>query len=395
MNLLDFYTELTASLGLIADETGYLSMDTTPPQPVMVEGKRLCLPTAEILSKKDIENTTIFHPLCELLTRGESEVLRELKLHIQRRYTAQFSMTLIAIALLLNSEDALTAAQTKWLAEFKKWSRDGAGIETIQKFVTKGLTKSVSSVVSIYLKSGGEQNNQSYKRLAVISFPILEELDKDKPYGITMTANDRKQLKAIVQKMIGEESPSDAYNTGTNEDVAPRFVALVGATEKLIRKLDKTSTVFKKVIPNYSKYETNLGWVAKLPEAMARSFQIPQQQGNLGVTLTGSGNKETVLKEEPVVATRSSLPADDVPARQPTNDLNSFLRKSHGIDDSDRSNYPFGRFTGAPQEPVNPLSRFYDNGHNGSGVLGRLAQRGHTQPSASSSVLDRLRRAGR
>jgi hypothetical protein len=81
MNILEFYETLLDSVDIKdIDGEGMLSAFYNGSfNPVTVGGKRLCLPTTDILRSGDWSERTAFHPLCEKITNAESPVLKFLK----------------------------------------------------------------------------------------------------------------------------------------------------------------------------------------------------------------------------------------------------------------------------------------------------------------------------
>ena len=81
MDLHKFNAKLLGCIG-IADETGkgHLSrvMANGSSMPFTIGGKRVVLPTKENLRTPE-DNTIVFHPLSENITRSESEVLKAMR----------------------------------------------------------------------------------------------------------------------------------------------------------------------------------------------------------------------------------------------------------------------------------------------------------------------------
>ena len=83
MDIVSLYDSILSAAGLRSDLHGFVSTATIPNStvttPIMVDGKRLVLPTREQLTAPDNGSTIIFHPLYENIMDGESAVISKLR----------------------------------------------------------------------------------------------------------------------------------------------------------------------------------------------------------------------------------------------------------------------------------------------------------------------------
>lgn len=323
MKIFDFYTRVVASMGMTPTEEGYLSLiGTEPPMAVTIDSRRLCLPTDEILREKKIDHLVCFHPLSELTTRGESEVMRLIKQSFVRRFGNLFLMTLTAIHMQLMSKEHLSPAQAKWLSGLNPWSEKGAA--DVSSFLKK-LAEDPTRVLTLYVTSGGLHQGKPVNRRAVVDLNILEELNKEKPYGATLAKRDRLQLIEIVKKIMPKAEVEHAYDHPDSGTVAPRFAALAGAVKNVFTDLNAVAEIFKKVIPRYENYAVDVGWVDDVTEARAHHFQIPPLSGNLGVVMSSDGKKESAVSEAAPTEKPKEREVKSQPARN-ENSIYDFLR---------------------------------------------------------------------
>ena len=183
MKLLDFYTRMVNAMGMIINDDGRVSAGGFEPHPpIMIENRRLCMPTDTVLAEKNLDECVVFHPLCEMVTRGESEVLSAIKQQFTRRLGSLLIVTFTAAANQLSTQDHLPTAQAKWLQDFTPWT--AAGRETVVKFI-KAMSANPAELIKVYIKTNGIYKDKPVNRLAVVTFPILDELDKEKPLGVS------------------------------------------------------------------------------------------------------------------------------------------------------------------------------------------------------------------
>lgn len=344
MKLLDFYTRMVNAMGMIINDDGRVSAGGFEPHPpIMIENRRLCMPTDTVLAEKNLDECVVFHPLCEMVTRGESEVLSAIKQQFTRRLGSLFIVTFTAAANQLSTQDHLPTAQAKWLQDFTPWT--AAGRETVVKFI-KAMSANPAELIKVYIKTNGIYKDKPVNRLAVVTFPILDELDKEKPLGVMMAKRDRAQIKAIVLKMFPKADVLGEYSHGDSGKTAPRLAALVGALEKLFTPLNAVAHMFRKQIPSYERYEVDISWIEQFEDAREQHFQIPPMSGNMGVTITHTGKKESAVSEarpvESAPATRREEPA------APKNDVYAFLNDRPTDDRRD----PYDDLLGRSREPA-------------------------------------------
>lgn len=339
MKLLDFYTKMVNAMGLIINDNGRVSAGGIEPNPpMMIEGRRLCMPTDAVLAEKNLDECVVFHPLCEMITRGESEVLRATKQQFVRRLGSLFVVAFTAAANQLSTQDHLPTAQAKWLQGYTPWS--AAGRETVVKFI-RAMSSNPSELIKIYIKTNGIYKDKPVNRLAVVTFPILDELEKEKPLGVAMSKRDRAQVKAIVLKMFPSADVEGHYNHGDSGKIAPRLAAMVGALEKLFTPLIAVAHMFKKQIPSFDRYDVDISWIEQFEDAREQHFQIPPMSGNMGVTITHTGKKESAVSEAKPVET--PLPRRREESSPKKNDVYEFLNDRNGERASDPYDDLLGR----------------------------------------------------
>ena len=145
MKLLDLYKDILKMGWMTVDEDGLISMssrlnadDNGGSDPVIIDGKRLVMPTQYHLDHPDPKQKVIFHPLSESILLGESAVVSKLR----RVYSVMINLAILKLI-----EDLITLGLS--VADHKKLSPDQAEILSILKDVDarpqKDMTKTIAT----------------------------------------------------------------------------------------------------------------------------------------------------------------------------------------------------------------------------------------------------------
>ena len=78
------YSSVLNSIGCEIDSQGLVSQSISGmATPIIIEGRRLVLPTPEVLQTLDNSKMIAFHPICENITLGNSKVIEQFRRMIQ------------------------------------------------------------------------------------------------------------------------------------------------------------------------------------------------------------------------------------------------------------------------------------------------------------------------
>ena len=284
MNLIELYRSILPMAGLTSDKDGYVSAVTGDQStPFMINDQRLVLPTTARL--KAGGNVEIFHPLGEHALRPETEILAKFRRCINIRLNYVIACV---------GESLLTLAASQ--AQHKSFSPDQlemlkcipeASEKTLSSFVSiikaMGLGNIEKCFVHIYLKPKGKIKDEVYRRAAIVSFPLYEELAKNekKVYGVTITNKDRISIMGLLTYIFSRIAQPQSYDHGSNSDIAPFLTALlksaadvgvgeINAVIDLFGPIDKTMDALR--------YEDDwLDVIDSLDQFNAESRMIPIQ----------------------------------------------------------------------------------------------------------------------
>lgn len=309
MTLDETYRSILAAAAMRADAEGYVSFDNElyanlPNQPVVINEKRLVLPTTEHL-RNPSKAKVLFHPLREQAMQGESEVVARLRRALGLRLNFAFSAMLNELLIICKN-----------VANHKHLNPDQLSLVTIGQNVTEdthiALTELLKraesqkevhkSFISIYVKKNALLHGTNYHRAGVASFPIYEALasEEEKPLGMTINKRERKNLLALMEYILPDIDKEHAYDRGSNSGVAPYLEGLMKVFGAIASRLNDKYELFAeiindKTIPIEAAWETAFEDLDKLlPEIQ----MIPTQPGNEGRQPVAETKKVGVLSPQ-------------------------------------------------------------------------------------------------
>lgn len=334
MDILEFYKSLLASLNIHdQDGTGLLSLDFDGTiMPLAIGGKRLALPTDQILSCPDDGLLVIFHPMAEAANTGESDVLKKLKDSIMLR-------CMRVVMGLINDLGQVAASHATHKKLGSKAARFLEGLGDFDETTLQALTdvcKQVSRepekrLFSIFLKRAGTDDD-IFIRKAVISFPIFDELnndDKKTLLGVKMprasTKFDKEMIAKLFTYVLGDEKTRNLFSYGSMDKDAPYLHSLLTSYYKFATHLNSLINVHRKHIESADELFIDLSWADGLDKFGIWRGVIPPQKGNKGVHLDKDGKpKASAPAASPragglssLVSRESAADSDDIPFDDP------------------------------------------------------------------------------
>jgi hypothetical protein len=333
MELLDLYRLILKAAGAETDKEGYVSiMEDGQKQPFFVEGERLVLPTDEHLAG-DKKGIVLFHPLLEYITRAEPPVMaayrRQLAESLHIRFLA-LGCELLTIAASQKKHAQLNPEQKEFLTYvpdadeqmLKNWM---ALIEAMEP----GQNQKIFT--SIYLRRGGKFEGKIHQRVAVVTFPLYEQLVKDgeerealmeqrkankkkdeklptipnETYGVALRTKDRESFIKMIQYMVPGVENEGAYWAASDSQIAPNIDAVMHAAERVGGALNTLVDRFKSVIGDgVEALRMEDRWVesfVNLAPLAPKIKMLPMQKGNEG-GLVKSAEAQAALAQEAVGA---------------------------------------------------------------------------------------------
>lgn len=309
-----FYTSLLATLDIVANDEGLLAHSTSG-EPIMIDGKRLALPTNDNIRLAGRDELVVFHPLSENVFEGMSEVFIELrhivaaKLHKVIVYTAY---TLIKLVLDKASHEGLSNKQMGTISNLA--DVDEKFMDSFKKLMNKLEVSGNNQLINIFMKYGGNLKDTKYMRIAFVSFPLLELIDKSEDYiihEVKFRKKDMAMLKAIFTTVIPQGFDKDAYSAGSSSSVAPYFSALLLAMCNVLEDTASTTWRFRSYIEDEvgeSQHITAkdiLDKIAGDDSVLDYVNAIPPMPYNTGDNVTGSVKDDAAEERAASRATRT------------------------------------------------------------------------------------------
>lgn len=325
MKLLELYESILKAACLSVDNDGFVSVKLqNDNSPSMVNGKRLALPTQKHLANPQPDSKMLFHPLAENIMRGESEVITKLRHSFNVRFNFTFAalgQSLLQIASSIAEHHKLSPEQSEVLSALK--DADETTAINFSKIMINSIKNDPGKAfVNIYLKRGGKIGEKKYARIGVVSFPFYEQLqNKDEDVcGVKLRVKDRATLKALCEYIFPAIKNPEAYNAGSDSQIAPFLEALMKTVKCLAMCFNDIFDLFNKHIDGYEELVFNSDWVEgldNLPSMMGEIRMIPIQAGNEGSTKAiGTVGTNMPVQQPLVTPVAQQAPAQFVSPQQ-------------------------------------------------------------------------------
>lgn len=279
------YNKMIKPFNYVVDDSGLFSFRNPIGTlvPVTVDGKRLVMLTEKRLRDGLGEDYIGFHPLSEnLARRGTSPVLQ----HMQRMAKANISFVVdfLGRALLdISVDTALHADLPPDCSDVlqKLADADKNTVKLFDKLMNAASKK--NKLVTVFLKAGGVYEGKKVHKMAVIRFPILDELESGEKevLGIEIGKKHRKTIIALLRLLVPFGDSPEEYSAGTNTRVAPYLTVLLQAYHKIITQLNRVIHRYAEPLHLPLKAFENypLSIIDEFPEIYN---QIPAMSGNDG-----------------------------------------------------------------------------------------------------------------
>lgn len=311
--LVEFYGNFLNSICLYPDDDGLISLQYPDSsgeihhKPATVNGKRLVLPIPKVLRESDWDDVIAFHPLSENLLRGESEVIKMLKTTIIFRLmsvSAQLMTELMEIASDPSRHEELNTTQSKFLSKVPDAN------EKCLKILGKILTRHAKMIVSIYLKREAKLGDDEFRRVAMVTFPIAEELERDDTMIFDVDCGSKKNKRTIAAMfdfVFPDYDDVSAWSAGSTSQTCPYFDSLARAYAHVGSRLNKLTKMYKKFLDHYDLMHIDLDWTPSLDTLKSWSGRIPALPGNEGALMRGETEKPASSAKPNYLASTETL----------------------------------------------------------------------------------------
>lgn len=293
-DLISAYRSLLNSLGL-TDSDGFLQYVTPQgSEPVTCQGRRLVLPTREVLTTLNNSTQMGFHPLSESILRGDSHVLKLLRNLIVGRLFSSLSLlstTLLGVAMDTSRHGIVSPEGKSLLRRIPEIAPDchDQFRKIIEHIAKSDSADNPAKLLSIYIKRTATIDGQAYKRGAIISVPLLKELNSkgDKVFGKTVKTKNKAVLAELFRYILDEEGDEvvSKYSQGSNSNIAPSFHALIHTYAAMAKRINHVANIFKDtIIDIHPSIVINVDWLDLFKDLQIYTGLIPSLDGNEGIT---------------------------------------------------------------------------------------------------------------
>lgn len=294
--LLRHYQALLLNVGIFADANGlcYSKKNGTDVQiPTVIENRRLTLPTDQFVSNPDWDNMIVFHPLCESIVRGESEMITWLKDRMANKLNAMLGIMVMDLAELAANGDLQRKLTTDQLSIVQTFGdADDKTVENVAN-LTESLLRNKGQWVHLYLRHSGKNGDKQTKRFCKVTFPVYKDLvaESAKIQGVNLRVKDRKFLKAVLEYIFDKIEVEDGYSYGSNSEIAPYYHSLINAFGKVGVVMSSRIYLFRKYMDTIANTRVHTdGWIDSFEEAAAAGKFLRNVEFNVGTGGHGTGN---------------------------------------------------------------------------------------------------------
>lgn len=330
MSLISFYKQVLESLSVKSDSLGLLTHHRIDGQvePVRVRikehTKRLTLPLPELLSSGIPDELVAFHPLSEISNRGESEVFKKLKGLVNLRISTTLMSLMEDLTELAADKEKHSTLQPRLHPLLEAMpTADAKLVENLSAIIGAAVSGGKNRLFSIYINRGGTHKGTKHARVAVVSFPILEELSNPdrKVFGIQLRVKDVTQIRALFELLIPNSDVIGFYNASSDSMDYPYFEALLQAYANVARALNNALKMAGKHVEDNAYLKIDTSWSDELSGLEQYRFEIPALEGNKGASLKNDGSEDhtSVIETRPSVdASANELPENNSVRKIPT-----------------------------------------------------------------------------
>lgn len=308
MDIHEFNKSVLESLNIVDSGDGFLSdsgegflsrrdiLDDTL-TPFIVNKKRAILPTPKNL-RNPPENTIVYHPLSENITRSESDMIKAM------RDTAMYRVTIVAATLLQNMANVaaspdqhskLGSKASKFLSELPEFD-----VKTAEFLENKILSKVGPQPERRLIHIGLHKGNKSdgVLRIAKFKFPIMEEILSDSPTIMETKWPSKKvhrNIRKLFELVFGDEETRSSFDCGSKNHTAPYFHALMSGYYNISVHFNAMIDTHSKLLGSdlAARLKVNLDWANEMENLAELRRVVPPQEGNEGAIIVSEGKGST------------------------------------------------------------------------------------------------------
>lgn len=310
-DLVDVYSRVLMSLDIVETD-GLLSQRDIDGKltPVTIGGKRLVLPTPEILRQSRWKDWQAFHPLCEDTVAGESPVFKRLKIYIDIRLTQTAIALILALLGIAVDKDRHSSLDPRAIDMLKRLDSINAKAKDEFEKIRRVLEATgEKKLIHLRVQRGGKVGETTYRRATLVTYPILGEFDRDDDtvFGIKLSSKKVKREIASLFRWILDidTDPINRHSKGSDAKQAPGFHSLLLAYASVQDRFAYLFDVFKNELSAYADLKPSTDWFDDIVDMSPLYNKIPVLAGND----REAAADEPLLRNEPVAVNPDSVVA--------------------------------------------------------------------------------------
>lgn len=304
MAIFDFYKSVLGTAGAYVDRHDQVNLTFGGDSsiPFTVEGKRLVLPTREHMTA-DQSEMVLFHPLKENILAGESKVMSKFRDAVNTNLNVVLNKLLgnmVAIGAQQRTHDRVTPDQLEVLKIFK--DADKNTVDFFERLDTALAKHEDKGFIHIFVKKKATLKGKAYRRAAIISFPLYEEIVKSMGgttlLGVKFRKKDIALFKLLLETVFPGLDTPDHYSRGDESGIAPTLDALMRGVLAVAEHINDLAALFTPLEKAFEDCLIPSEWLddlGNLEQFEAEMRLIPMQAGN-----DGGGEKVQSQAQAPV-----------------------------------------------------------------------------------------------
>lgn len=284
------YASIMTALGCEVDASDLISfiMPSGDRSPLLVEGRRLVLPTPEMLKRIQGDQHIAYHPLCEMIMMNESQVQAKIRNVINIKTMFVISTLMLELISIAISPDKKITSKAPYFDLFTEMQeatpRTQKAVKSlVDTFKPSGLDK---RLVNFQSKRTGKIGDKNFRRITSVVFPILSEFDEKKPadriFDVKMAKKDKEVIYRLLKYIVPSIAVPEQYSAGSESMIAPSFDSLMKSYALLMADLNKVSWKFKDDLANVSFLNVDLSFLDMTKDLEQYKGFLPPLDGNQG-----------------------------------------------------------------------------------------------------------------
>jgi len=307
-DLTALYKNILASLGYRTEGYTVINVEDDPAnpknKPVMIDGKKLVIPVDEVLRNPKWKEEIAFHPLCEAINLGESQVLKALQLMVKNRLAGTLGMLMMELIGIANDKVRQAGLPPTLLPLLAKLQDvDDKAVATLQTVFSK-LNRE-NPLVHINFRRKAVLGTTTYRRAAIFSSAFIDQIH-DESLKKVLDTDVRKKDKLLFRELVEWILPgvtTGVYSCGSNSDTAPYLDALMQCYYTVQKHINAAAEKLKSQLVLFDEIYSDLSWMDEFADLSIYTGLIGPLAGNDGERPSENKGAEIVTQRAQPVET--------------------------------------------------------------------------------------------